>query len=171
MGKIGKRWQRESDRLIWVHRIVTLAAAREERDKAKRLLVSGIDPSEAKQEAKRVAEETNANTFRLVAEDYLAKIRREGRAPRTMTKLEWLLSLAYPDIGDKPIRDFRAPAILEVLKKVEGKGNLETARRLRSTIGTVFRHAISTARADSDPTSALRGALRVIPPENKGMQT
>ena len=138
---------------------VTLAAARAKREEAKSLLARGIDPSEAKKEAKREIQEATGNTFRLIAAEYLDKIRREGRAPRTMTKLEWLLSLVLDDIGDKPIRELSAPTILETLRKVEARGRHETALRARSTIGTVFRYAIATARADVDPTQALIGAL------------
>ncbi|WP_430694856.1 tyrosine-type recombinase/integrase [Rhodopseudomonas rhenobacensis] len=49
--------------------------------------------------------------------------------------------------------------ILTVRRKVEVRGRLESARRLRSTIGCVFRYAIATARAENDPTFSLRGAL------------
>lgn len=138
---------------------VSLAMARDARMEAKRKLASGIDPSEAKQAARREDAEAASNTFRIIATEYLDKIRREGRADATMAKLEWLLALAYPDLGDKPIRDLKAPVILEALRKIEARGTHETARRLRSTIGTVFRFAVATARADGDPTSALKGAL------------
>ena len=48
---------------------------------------------------------------------------------------------------------------MAVLKEVEGRGTHETARKLRTAIGDVFRFAIATARAENDPTVALRGAL------------
>lgn len=49
--------------------------------------------------------------------------------------------------------------MLAILRSAEARGKLETARRLRSTIGQVFRYAVSTGRADADPTGALKGAL------------
>ncbi len=54
-----------------------------------------------------------------------------------------------------------------MLRKVEGRGRLESARRLRSTIGSVFRYAIATARAENDPTFALRGALVTPKPKHR----
>ncbi len=144
---------------IGAYPAVTLAVARAKRDEAKSLLANGGDPSEAKQETKREIREISQNTFRLNAQEYLAKIRREGRADRTMTKLEWLLSLVLDDIGDMPIKDIKAPAILDALRKIETRGRLETALRVRSTLGTVFRYAIATSRAEYDPTQALIGAL------------
>jgi integrase len=69
------------------------------------------------------------------------------------------LDFARPDLGERHIGEISAAEVLDVLRKVEARGRLESARRLRSTIGGVFRLAIATARADNDPTFALRGAL------------
>ena len=82
--------------------------------------------------------------------------RGEGR---TMGKVEWLLSLACPAIGPRPIAEITAPEVLAVLRGVEARGRHETARRLRATIGEVFRFAVATGRAETDPTGALKGAL------------
>lgn len=138
---------------------VSLKAARESRDKAKAMLAAGGDPSAEKRATKREAREAAEITFRSIADEYVAKLKREGRAERTINKVEWLLAFAIGDFGDRPMRDTGAPAILDTLRKVEQRGRHETARRLRSTIGSVFRYAIATARAESDPTVALQGAL------------
>lgn len=135
--------------------IVSLADARKERDEAKRLLFAGIDPSQQRKEDARQV----ADTFRIVAEEYIEKLKQEGRAEATLGKVSWMLSFTYPVFGDRSIREIDAPAVLEVLRGVEARGRHETARRLRSTIGSVFRYAIATSRADTDPTIALKGAL------------
>lgn len=145
---------------------ITLADARTAREDAKKLLASGIDPSlQAKLE--KVARATSsANTFSVIADEYLDKMRREGRADATLEKTTWLLGFARPDLGNRPMAEISAVEVLHVLRKVEARGKLESARRLRSTIGSVFRYAIATARAENDPTFALRGALttpRVTP--------
>jgi integrase len=87
------------------------------------------------------------------------KKRREGKAANTVGKSEWLLSLALPAIGARPIKEIAARDILAVLRKVESRGKLETAKRLRATIGQVFRYAVATGRADADPTGALAGVI------------
>lgn len=69
------------------------------------------------------------------------------------------MALVEPKLGGRPISEITAPEVLAALKPVEARGNLETARRLRSTIGSIFRYAIATARATNDPTGALKGAL------------
>ena len=129
---------------IGAYPVVSLAQARKQRDDAKELLSRGGDPSQAKQDAKRASEESAGNTFKVIAQEYVSKLRREGRAAATLTKTEWLLDLVYGHIGDKPIRDITASQVLDALRSIERRGRHETARRARSTVGTVFRYAIAT---------------------------
>jgi hypothetical protein len=135
----------------------TLKAAREEREEAKRLLANGVDPSAQRRLDKRIA--STGNTFRAVAEEVVAKLEKEGRADATLTKKRWLLDFAYPVFGDRPIAEITALEVLSAFRQVEARGRYETARRLRSTCGTVFRYAIATGRAERDPCADLRGAL------------
>ncbi|MER9395389.1 MULTISPECIES: integrase arm-type DNA-binding domain-containing protein [unclassified Mesorhizobium] len=136
--------------------LISLAEAREARDDAKRLLLAGVDPG--KERSLRKADSAK-DSFRSIADEYVDKLKKEGRAVRTISKVKWLLDFAYPIIGDKCIRKIDPAIILTALRRVEVRGRYESARRLRSTIGSVFRYAIATARAETDPTFALRGAL------------
>jgi len=131
---------------IGVYPTVTLKHAREKRDEAKRLLADNIDPSTQRRLEKLTA--ASGNTFRAVAEEVLKKLEREGRADLTLVKKRWLLDFAYPVIGERPIAEITALELLAVLRKIESRGRYETARRLRSTCGMVFRYAIATGRAD-----------------------
>ena len=142
---------------IGIYPAVSLKAAREQRDEAKRLLAQGIDPAAQRRLAKQVG--ATGNTFRAVAAEVVAKQEKEGRAVTTLEKLRWLLDFAYPLIGDRPIAEITVPELLAVLRKVEARGRYETARRLRSTCGTIFRYAIATGRAERDLSVDLRGAL------------
>lgn len=140
---------------------VGLAAARDRRDEARRLIATGLDPShEAKLALARemISEE---NSFKLVAEEWVDKNEREGLAEITLDKICWLLAKAYPKIGNRPIAKITAQEVLAVLRSVEASGRYESARRMRSVLSRVFRYAIATARAERDPASDLRGALTV----------
>ena len=138
---------------------VSLKDARARRDEAKRMLDDGLDPSQQKRLAKIAAAAQQANTFAAIADELLVQKRREGKATSTMAKLEWLLGLARPAIGARPISAIAAPEILHVLRGVEARERLETAHQLRAFVGSVFRFAVATGRASGDPTAALRGAL------------
>jgi integrase len=145
---------------LGVHPTVSLEDARRHRDEAKKLLARSIDPS-AQRKADRHAGKDG--TFRAVAEEVIAKLEREGRAHATLSKKRWLLDFAFPAFGDRPVAEITALELLALLRKIEGRGLYETAKRLRSTCGMVFRYAIATGRAERDPSMDLRGALTTPP--------
>jgi len=138
---------------------VSLAEARAKRDEAKKALESGVDPAANARLEKLTKQLSQACTFSVVADGYIAKLKAQNRAQATMKKVEWLLDFAKPLLGNRPIAEIKSAEVLVVLRQVEKRGRLETARRLRSTIGSVFRYAIATTRAEHDPTVALAGAL------------
>ncbi len=145
---------------LGVYPVVTLADARLHRQEARRLLVQNVDPGVAKKTAKRASRLASAATFEAVAREWLAG-QRHRLAPRY-----WALLLArleadiFPQIGSRPIADIDAPELLETLRKVEKRGVIETARRLRQICGQVFRYAVASGLAKNDPSSDLRGALK-----------
>ena len=145
---------------LGVYPIVTLSDARARRQEARKLLAQNIDPGTAKKAAKRAAKLASENTFEAVAREWLAN-QRHRLAPRY-----WALLLArleadiFPQIGSRPIAEIDAPELLDVLRKVEKRGVIETARRLRQICGQVFRYAIASGRAKHDPSADLRGALK-----------
>ena len=142
-----------------VYPTVSLAEAREKRDAAKKQLAAGIDPAAQRKLDKIAAVTSRQNTFRLVAGEWLEKLSREGKAAATLSKSKWLIDLACEVIGERPVAEIGHPELLHVLRRVEARGRYETARRLRSTCGQVFRYAIATGRAARDPSYDLRGAL------------
>jgi integrase len=138
---------------------ISLADARGRRDDARRQLANGLDPV-AEKKADRLAQQiAAANTFKAVAEEWVTKNEREDRAPVTLDKIRWLLGMAYPMIGDRPVSKISPQEVLAVLRKIEATGRYESAQRMRSVLSRVFRYAIATARAERDVASDLRGAL------------
>lgn len=145
--------------------LVSLLDAREKRDEAKRLLIAGINPSTKRKEEKILAITEARTTFRLIAEEYIGRM-EERKAAATVTKTKWLLEDLASPLAKRPIKEITAAEILQLLQKIEKSGRRETARRLRGVIGSVFRLAIVTLRAETDPTLVLRGALQ--PPKATG---
>jgi integrase len=142
-----------------VYPTVTLATARKRREEARELLAKNIDPSSIKKAKKRAAKLASENTFETIAREWIAK-QHNRLAPRYCALVVARLEAdIFPQIGSRPVADIGAPELLEALKKVEKRGVIETARRLRQTCGQVFRYAIATGRAKEDPSPALRGAL------------
>jgi integrase len=137
----------------------SLEEARALRGDARKLLKDGIDPSVEKKAKRHSDQMARRNTFKAVADELMAKFEAEGDAPATLKKKRWLLGFANSEFGKRPISEIKAPEILEALRKIEKRGRHETATRVRSTVGAVFRYAIATGRAERDPSADLRGAL------------
>ncbi|MCC2977948.1 tyrosine-type recombinase/integrase [Sphingomonas sp. PL-96] len=139
---------------------VSLVQARRKRDEAKAELDDGIDPVEEKRQRRLKAELAAQTTFALVAEEYIQKMEREGRSPATIKKARWFLEL-LDGIAKRPIASVTPHELLDVLKRVERRGHHETALRLRSFAGRVFRYGFATLRTERNPADILRGALTI----------
>ena len=105
----GKLWRfayrfasKQKSLALGTYPTVTLAAARERRDAARKLLANGTDPS-LQRRLEKIAAAAGGNTFRAVAEELLDKQAREGRAAMTLKKNRWLLEPAFETFGDRPI--------------------------------------------------------------------
>lgn len=139
---------------------VSLAQARRKRDEGKAELEDGIDPVEEKRQRRLKAELAAQTTFGLVAEEYIQKMEREGKSPATLKKARWFLEL-LAGIAKRPIAAVTPHELLDILKRVERRGHHETALRLRSFAGRVFRYGFATLRTERNPADILRGALTV----------
>lgn len=163
----GKLWQQKyrflgKEKLLshGTYPEVSLAQAREKREAARAVLAQDRDPGVQKKLDKVAAETQARTTFKLIAEEHLQNMEDRDLAPTTLAKNTWLLMKLAEPLHSRPIAEITAAEVLHVLKGVEKSGRRETARRLRSMISGVFRHAIVTLRAESDPTDALKGAIQ-----------
>lgn len=138
---------------------VPLAAARAKRDEARQQIASGTNPGVKRKLERITAATAGQNTFGAIAAEYLANLEANGAAESTLSKNRWMLEDLAAPLAKRPIADILPIEILHLLKKIEKSGRRETARRLRGTMGSVFRHAIVTLRATTDPTFPLQRAL------------
>lgn len=145
---------------LGVYPTISLSGARQARDAAKKLLVAGVDPMQAKREQKRQAKLCAENTFEAIAREWHEK-QKDGWTPKyAASVLKRFEADIFPEIGSRPIALIEAPELLDALRKVETRDALDVAKRLRETAGQVFRYAIQTGRAKRDPSADLKGALR-----------
>jgi len=143
--------------------IVSLAKARQRRDEVRVQLADNIDPSTQRKLEKINASIQARTTFKLIAEEYIINMEERGLAPATMKKKRWLLlDLASP-LHARPINEITSAELLYLLKSIEKSGRRETAKKMRGAISAVFRLAVVTLRAETDPTYAIKDAL--IPPK------
>jgi integrase len=142
---------------------VTLAQARDRRLAARKLLDQGIDPSLDKRDKKLTQANAEANTFEVVARQWLGKTAAK-RANVTQAKVtSWLENNVFPVIGKKPISSIGPRDVLAAVRLIEARGAIDSAHRVKQICGQVFRFAVAEGTAERDVTADLRGALEVVP--------
>lgn len=165
----GKLWRlkfrvagKEKKLALGTYPEVSLGEARRRRDDARELIAAGKDPTLEKKRTKARSLADAENTFSAIAAEFCEKRKRDGIkgwSPATAVRSEHLLALLKPSIGSMAIAEIEPADILEAVRRIERKGQLESARRTLQLAGSVFRYAIATTRLRSDPTRDLRGAL------------
>ncbi len=161
----GKLWhfkyrfeKKEKKLALGTYPEISLSDARQRRDEARSQVAHGIDPG-AVRKAQKQAETEETETFEVIAREWHTKFTSTwtpGHADTIMSRLDRDL---FPWVGKRPISEIKAPELLAVLRRVESRGALESAHRIRSLAGQVFRYAVATGRAERDPTADLKGAL------------
>lgn len=147
--------------------IVGLAEARRLRDDAKALLHKGINPIEDRVGKKQEEKNASKNTFRLVAEEYIENKIADRTEKYKQQMRDSFERDVYKVIGNKAVKDVTSHDVLKImentLKRVQSQNNYGTgevtAIQNRKFIGAVMRYAISTLRADYDPTYAVRDVI------------
>jgi integrase len=170
----GKLWRlkyrihgREKVLALGAYPDVSLADARDRRDAARKDVAAGDDPS-AKRRAQKLA---RGNTFEVIAREWHARFRSKWTAETAETKLRRLEMHAFPQIGKKPISTVTSADVLSLLRRIEARETYDTARRVRQLCSEVMRYAVSTGRAENDPTGALRGALAPVQTTHRAAPT
>jgi integrase len=140
----------------------TLKEARERRDAQRKLLGNGIDPSYHRKTERAVQADRAANSFEQVARKWFAKNSPSWAPGHAARKIRLFERDIFPWIGRQPIAEIKPPELLSVLRRIEKRGTLDTARRAHFYCGQVFRFAVAEGCAESDPSRDLRGALSPV---------
>lgn len=138
---------------------VSLKDAREKREAARKLIADGIDPGKHWKAVKTAKAAESQSTFEVVAREWFAKKSLTWTGTTAKKELERLEKDLLPWLGSRPIEAIAAPELLTVLRRIEERGAVETARRAKMIAGQVFRYAIATGRTKYNPAPDLTGAL------------
>lgn len=150
---------------LGVYGQVTLAEARKKRDEAKKQLAENINPSDARKSEKIALRYATENTFYAVAMEWHSSkcsTWSDGYASEILRCFE---NDIFPYIGKRPIDQIAPLELLAVLQKIEKRGALEQANKIRRRCGEVFRYAVITGRVKYNPAPDLAGAMNK--PETK----
>ncbi|MDR2452465.1 MAG: integrase arm-type DNA-binding domain-containing protein [Candidatus Accumulibacter sp.] len=148
-----------------VHPEVGLGEARAQRREARKLLRSGADPGALKKARKAAARAHQAHHFACVAREWFERWKADKAESHSRKVIARLERDVLPWIGHTPAAEITAPMTLSVLRRIEARGAVDTAYRVKSSISQVMRYAVATGHATRDPCPDLRGAL---PPRQGG---
>jgi integrase len=158
---------RERVYAIGVYGDVSLAAARAERDRAREWIRQGKDPTIERRADKARTSAQQASTFAAMAEEWYAKASPAWSAAHRSAQRSRLDNEILTRIGELPLADVKPAKVLETLRAIEARGAYEVAAKCRIVVSQVFRYAVNTSRADSDPAQLLAGALKRPPPQHR----
>ena len=136
---------------------IGLAEARQLRDNARKQLANGLDPSAVKR-AEKVSR-GGSESFEVLAREWHAKRLPTWAKSTAADAIQRLEKNIFPYLGQRPARDISSPELLAVLRRMESRGAHETAKRTRSLCSQIFRYGIASGRCETDPSTALQGAL------------
>lgn len=152
-----------------------LALARRKADEARKLVSEGTDPSDVRKAAKADNERQReagrladaglppSGSFEAVAREWLAKVHGSkvsgGHAERTRIRLE---QDVFPWLGRRPLAEIEPPELLTCLRRVEARGAIETAHRVKYACGQVFTYGIATGQCKRNSAADLRDALQTV---------
>lgn len=148
---------------LGVYPAVSLAIARRRRDEARKLLAEGIDPSQAKRDDHHAKTAAACHTFEAMARQWLSKTKTERAESTQLKNTAWLEKNIFPDIGSMPISAIKPRDVLAALRKIEARGAIESAHKIKQLCGQVFRFAVASGLAERDVTADLRDALAAVP--------
>ena len=156
----------------------SLALARRKADEARRLLAEGINPSDQRKAAKAAQAETQqadareaqglppVSSFEAAAREWF-EVKQGGWAPGYSEKIiARLENDIFPWIGRSSVAAITPPQLLEVLRRIESRGVVETAHRALENCSQVFRYAIATVRTTANPARDLKDALKRPKPKH-----
>lgn len=163
----GSKWWRLKFRVAGKEKLLSfgtypdvgLKEARSKRDEARKLLADGVDPGETRKAQKAARSELAANSFEVIAREWLEgqkTVVTAGQHAKTLARLQ---SDVFPWLGGKAVAEITAPDVLSVIRRIDARGARYTAHRCRGQISQVMRYAIATGRAERDPCPDLKGAI------------
>jgi integrase len=146
---------------------VTLTAARDARDRARRLLREGVDPGAEKKRAANAERLAEEHTFESVAREWHELNKGRWSEHHQSDVIRSLVRDVFPVFGSHNINDIEAHDVLTLLRKIEKRGSIETAKRIRQRISGTFLLAISKRIARDNPAKDLEAALLPKPKARK----
>ncbi|WP_375429405.1 tyrosine-type recombinase/integrase [uncultured Sphingomonas sp.] len=153
--------------LLGAYPDVGLKRARELRDDAKQALRNGLDPGLERTRARHSRKVGHENTFEQFAREWHATQVPRWKPVHADDVIMSMEQNLFPQVGAIPVDQIDEGLLLHALRKVEARGAIETAHRLRQRAERVFRYAAAAGVRNTNPAVNVRDALKPVPPRRR----
>lgn len=172
--KGGKSWRlkyrfggKEKGLRFGLYPDVSLARARELREDAKRLLRDHKDPATEERKRRMAAHAAAGIVFEPVARRWHHAQESRWSPIQIKKVLQALERDVFPQIGPLPLIDIDGPMVLRMLRRVEDRGAIDTAKRIRQHVSAVFQFAMAEGLVAVDPAAGIKKGLKPTPTGGK----
>jgi integrase len=152
---------------LGVYPEVSLAEAREKRNDARKLLRERRDPRIAAKRAKLVGDSGTFKTFEQAAREWHTVQKPKWKPVHADDVITSLERDIFPHLGTMPMDVIDKPLLLSVLKKIEGRGSIETARRVKQRVAAIYRYVNAHGAGLENPANDINDALAPLPPSKR----
>ena len=146
---------------------VSLADAREKRDEAKKLLRDGRDPRHSVKRSRLIGRSDAVKSFEEVAREWHALQVARWKPVHADDVITSLKRDVFPHLGTMPLAEIDKPLLLSVLRKVEKRGAIETARRIKQRVAAIYRYANAEGAGLENPATDINDAFLPLPPARR----
>jgi hypothetical protein len=146
---------------------VGLKRAREMRDDAKLALRQGRDPGLRSKRARHARKVGHEHTFEQFAREWHASQVDRWKPVHADDVMKSMVNDLFPEIGGYPVDQIDAGLLLAVLRRVEERGAIETAHRLRQRAERVFKFATAAGAHNANPAASVGDALKPVPKKKR----
>jgi integrase len=142
---------------------VSLFEARQGRDAAKHDLKSGKDPASQKKKQLLANPVTQtARNFEEVARSWHRNMAEMWCSRHRDDVLESLERDVFADLGRFDLAEITPPLVLATLRKIEKRGAVETAHRVRQRMSMIFLYGIGSGICVHDPAATVKSAMKPV---------
>lgn len=152
---------------LGVYPEVSLAEAREKRNDARKLLREGRDPRIAAKRARLIGGSGTFQTFEQAAREWHTVQKPKWKPVHAYDVITSLERDIFPHLGTMPMDVIDKPLLLSVLRKIEGRGSIETARRVKQRVAAIYRYVNAHGAGLENPANDLNDALAPLPPSKR----
>lgn len=166
----GNKWWRMKHRFggkekllaIGVYPHITLKDVRIRRDQELKHLAFDVDPAINRKAQKLAQADGQRNTFEVIAREWVEKRAHIWASSHSQKIIRRLELDVFPWIGKRPVNEIKPFELLDIIRRIEKRGAIDTAHRALQNCGQILRYAVATGRAERDSCADLRGALSPV---------